>query len=165
MTIPEYKYYLIVRLFKNWKDSLSLFGGCKMVYKSMRVEVNIMDFGDSSSWSYLKWKLLHQEFQLDTLYATPEISEEYLNNMYENLPFDILIKTDLSRIDMLNLETELHTPITADIIPDEEISEDNAQPTYHNWMQHYKETLDKFTDIMELPASDYDEFNPDLSIP
>jgi len=146
--MDERKYFIIVRLFKGWKEKLDLYKTCVQVYWSMRVEVNQMDFAPEGDEDFIKWNLLHQGYPLDTLQNAP------LEELFENLPFDVLIKKDLTRAEMLDLRARLHTAIYPDGTSDDSMEED-YEPTYSEWMDEFSRTLEEF-DIISVPNPDFD---------
>lgn len=142
--MKEQRFFVLVRLFKGWETKLDQYVSCRNVYWSMRTESNPMDVSMQTDSDYVKWDLLHQNYPLDTFQGYD------FNYLLDELPFDILIKKDLSRSEMISLISELHKAIYADEVKDSEISESNIEPTYSNWMNDYKNTLMSL-DKIEIP--------------
>lgn len=151
----EQKYFIIVRLFKGWRDQITLYQPCVRIYWSMRVEVENMNSVLDTDEDFIKWNLLHQGYPFDTLQNAP------LNELLEELPFEILIKKNLTRTEMLDIRSRLHTAIYSDEITDDELSEDNYLPTYSEWMSKFKEVLEEF-DTINVPNPDFDFTHPEI---
>lgn len=147
ITNDKLKYFVLVRLFKGWEDQLELFGSCESVYRSMRIESNLMSYTEDGDELYQKWLSLHKSINLDS-------------------SLDVLIKKDLSEEDKLTIIKRLRTPIysdpvteevsddTKDLITDEEsyykvffgVSDPRevVEPSYKEWMANFKAALSEF---------------------
>lgn len=114
----ETKYFIIVRLFAGWELQLDSLTDLIKVYRSMRVDI----FPDTG-WEYVKYKYLNEEIDF-------------------NNPFDVLCKTNLTRDEMLELNSRLHTAI----YPDN--SDDSSELTYNSWMEGYKNAINELQPLI-----------------
>lgn len=125
------KSFIVVRLFPGWEDHLNgTFEEVSSVYYSMRVEIYPMDVNtldqvnEEVAIDYEYWKSRHENVDLDS-------------------PFNVLIKTDLTREDSLKLYDQIRTAIYPDDPNAEEL-------TYNNWIEGYKTALDQL-ELIKLP--------------
>lgn len=122
------KFFVIVRLFPGWEQMLNRIETCSEVYRSMRVEVQPMNFIyglqpelTDKEVNYRLWTSLHKSVDFDS-------------------SFDILIKKDLTRLEMMELVDRLHNPITPDILSIEE-------PSYDTWMLAFQDVLGELEEL------------------
>lgn len=124
ITNDKLRYFIVVRLFPDWKSKLELFGACSELYRSMRLEINPMDFDETGDTCYQVW-----------------LDRYKLRKDRET--FDTLIKSDLNRAEMQDLVSKLRTAIYQD-------SDETEEVTYTEWMEGYKSALNELKPITEL---------------
>jgi len=185
MAIVYRKYYLVVRLFKGWEDRLDIFGSCYNTYKSLRYEINPMDITigvngtnlsdgeDEQIEDYIKWNLLHQDFQLDELVGDPNFPDnrhyhEYPEKVKEldpgisfEYPFDVFVIKNLTREDTFTWVDKLRVALYQDEVdPENAESSNDLEPTYGDWMAEVTSNLNelKSTAIkIDLPLIDFNK--------